>query len=116
MDINNLPKIEISSAKDFFELLPEKIKKEWLIEIETNFHFNISGENGGEFSVEVREGELFIYDDLYGEAKCVIQSKDIHFIKLLNGQMNPVMAILTGKLKVSNQEEIMKHARILGLL
>lgn len=116
MDLNNLPRVEISSAKEFFNLLPEKIKKEWLIDMETNFHFDIKGDNGGLFSVVVQEEIMEIHEELNGEPTCVIQAKDIHFIKLLNGQLNPVMALLTGKLKVSNQEEIMKHARVLGFI
>ncbi len=116
MSLKNFPKIEITSATDFFQILPDKVNEEWLVGIETLFHFHISGEKGGLFSVDVREGIMEIREELNGEPKCVIQAKDIHFIKLLNGEMNPVMALLTGRLKVSDQEEIMKHAQVLGLL
>ena len=35
---------------------------------------------------------------------------------LLNKDVNPMMALLTGKLKISNQGEMLKYAKIFGLM
>jgi len=34
--------------------------------------------------------------------------------KILKGELNPMMALLTGKLKISNQAEMLKFAKALG--
>ncbi|HFA48108.1 MAG TPA: SCP2 sterol-binding domain-containing protein [Bacteroidetes bacterium] len=104
------------SAKDFICSLPQQVKKEWLKGIDTNFHFDISGKTGGQFSVIAADEKLEVHEYFTGKPKCIISSKDVHFIKLLKGELNPVMALLTGKLKVSDQEEVIKHAKIFGLM
>ena len=36
------------------------------------------------------------------------------FIKLATGELNPMIAILTGKVKISNQGEMLRYAKYLG--
>jgi hypothetical protein len=97
MDYNKIPKITIESAKDFITTLPQSVPQEYLEDVDTNFHFDIAGEGGGQFSV-------------------IVKAKEENFIKLLRGELNPMMAVFSGKLKVSNPGEIMKYAKIFGFM
>jgi len=116
LDLNNLPKIDFQSPNDFFSNLHQLVDPEWIKGIDTNFHFVIQGVEKNCFSTIVADNELQVHESLIGEPKCVIEAKEKHFVQLLRGELNPVMALLTGKLKVSDQEEIIKHAKILGLM
>ncbi len=82
----------------------------------TSFQFNISGECGGEYTLCIDDGQLSWEKGLHGEAKCTIKASAESFEKLLTGKLNPMMAVLTGKLKISNQAEMLKYAKILGLM
>ena len=115
MDFSKVPKIEINNARDFITNLPQAVKKEWLKDIETNFHFDIDGDTGGQFTVLVKDEKMAVQEGFHGEPNCTISAKEKNFIKLLKGDLNPMMAVFTGKLKVSNPGEIMKYAKLFGL-
>ena len=57
-----------------------------------------------------------VINDLYMSHQ--IQSEVIglseDFKKIVKGELNPMMAILTGKMKIVNQIEMMKFAKLLG--
>jgi putative sterol carrier protein len=38
------------------------------------------------------------------------------FEKLISGSLNPMMAMMTGKLKISHPGEMLKYAKIFGLM
>jgi putative sterol carrier protein len=104
------------TAIDFLEKLPSKVQKDAIEGLETTFHFNLEGDGGGQITLALRNGELVTSSGLDGEADCVINSQASDFLKVVTGELNPMMAILTGKLKISNQGEMLKYAKIFGLM
>lgn len=104
------------TAKEFITTLPSKVPADSLDGIDTNFHFDISGEGGGQFSIIVNDGNLNVHESFVGEAKCKISGSYTNFEKLLKGDLNPMMAVLTGKIKISNQTELLKYAKLFGLM
>lgn len=117
MDYSKVPKISIENARDFINSLPQTVRPEWLENVDdTNFHFDIDGDGGGQFSVIVKDKKLEVHEQFVGEPKCKISAKEKNLIKLLRGEMNPMMAVFTGKLKISNTGEIMKYAKLFGIM
>ncbi len=112
----DIPKFDIDSPKDFLTTLPTRVKQEWLNGVDTNFHFDIEGNNGGQFSVKVANDKIEVKEGFVGEAKCKVIAHEKNFVALLKGDLNPMMAVFTGKLKVSNPGEIMKYAKLFGLM
>jgi putative sterol carrier protein len=84
--------------------------------VDTNFHFDIDGGSGGQFTIVVNEGSINVYERFEGEPKCKVTANQKNFIALLKGELNPMMAVFTGKLKVSNPGEIMKYAKLFGFM
>jgi putative sterol carrier protein len=106
----------MNSVKEFFDKLPEKVSPESIEGMETVFHFNFSGEENAVHTVKIKDQKLQINEGLEGEPECVISGKSESFLQVLNGQLNPMMALMTGKLKVSNTGAMMKYAKIFGVL
>ena len=104
------------TSRDFLYKLPSKVSPQAVEGQETTFHFILEGEGGGEFTVNVKDGIVNVTDGLAGEPACVIRSANENFVKLIHGELNPMMALLTGKVKISNQGEMLKYARIFGLM
>ncbi len=96
--------------------LSAKVSPSALEGLETVFHFDISGDTGGQYTITVADGNMKTEDGLIGDPKCVVRASDENFINLVKGDLNPMMAVLTGKVKISNQGEMMKYARIFGLM
>jgi len=115
MDINNL-RNSFTTPREFLLALPGNVPEKYLEGVETNFHFDIEGEGGGQYSVLVSENTLNVYEHFEGEPSCVIKAKEKNFMALLRGELNPMMAVFTGKVKISNPGEVMKYAKIFGLM
>lgn len=102
------------TSKEFLMNLPEKINSKSLEGMNAIFHFDLEGEGGGQVSISITNGEVKVADGFVGEPNCTIKATNDNFKKVLKGDLNPMMAILTGKLKISNQSEMMKFAKLLG--
>jgi putative sterol carrier protein len=96
--------------------LSAKVSPAALVGQETVFHFDINGDKGGQYTITVADGNIKTEDGFVGEPKCVVRASDENFINLVTGELNPMMAVLTGKVKISNQGEMMKYAKIFGLM
>lgn len=104
------------TSRDFLYALPSKVSPSAIEGLETIFHFDLEGNNGGQYTITVGEGKVNVTDSLTGEAKCVVRSTGDHFVSLATGELNPMMAVLTGKVKISNQGEMIRFAKIFGLM
>ncbi|WP_235295819.1 SCP2 sterol-binding domain-containing protein [Portibacter marinus] len=104
------------TAKEFLMDLPDKVAPEAIEGVNTRFHFILDAPDGQNITVGIENGEAFSKEGLEGEPTCVVKAKSDNMLKILKGDMNPMMAVLTGKLKISNQSEMMKYAKLFGLM
>lgn len=104
------------TAKEFLLNLPGKVTHQALEGINTKFHFDLLGDGGGQFTVAVADNALTTREGLEGEPACVVKATAEDFSRLLTGELNPMMAILSGRIKISNQGEMLKMAKLFGLL
>lgn len=108
----------MKGSKEILMGLPEKVNPAVLQGLSTVFHFVIKNDVGSDESltIVVEDGKCTAEEGLAGEPKCVVTASDENLGKLLRGQLNPMMALLTGKLKISNQAEMLRYAKIFGLM
>ena len=102
------------TAKEFILGLPQKVNEEAIKDVRTNFQFDIEG--SGQYTVEVSENGIEAKEGFHGEPKCKISAKEDNLLGILKGDINPMMAVLTGKIKISNQGEMLKYAKMFGLM
>ncbi len=104
------------TSREFIYALPDKVPAAAIEGLETKFHFDLEGDNGGQYTIIIADQKVDVTDGLQGEANCVIKAKGDDFVSLAKGDLNPMMAMLTGKLKISNQGEMLKYAKLFGLM
>lgn len=92
----------ILSLEDRF--LPEKVDED----LNILFHFDISGPDGGQFSVHIEDDTCKVSEGLHGEPKCVITCTDKVYADVELGRTNAQMAFMMGKIKISNIMAMMK--------
>ena len=61
---------------------------------------NLTGNDGGVFYVEVKDGRINIEPYEHNDRNCAITMDLTNFNKLIDGKLDPVLAFTTGKLKV----------------
>lgn len=109
--INNQNQEQMSDkpekAADIVRSLANRAKADKIAGVDTLFHFELEGPNGGHFTVEIKEGSCTVSDGHNGEAKCIVKAKDSDYEDVELGRSNPQMAVMMGKIKISNIGEMM---------
>ena len=101
-------------VKEFLFSLPSKVPPEAIEGMSTLFHFDIA--DAGAFTIKLEDGKMDVSEGLNGDATCKVTTSAESFSKLLSRELNPMMAMMTGKLKISNPGEMLKYAKMFGLM
>lgn len=96
------------TAREIIESLPGRFRADKATEIDTIFHFDISGDRGGQWTIAVVDQKIDLKEGLEGEAKCILKTTDSVYEDSELGRTNPQMAVMMGKIKISNIGEMMK--------
>lgn len=102
------------NLKDFFDNLPSKVNADAVAGMSSVFHFDIGPDT--QYTLSLKDGKLSVEQGLIGEPSCKVTSSKETLEGLLNKSINPMMAMMTGKIKISNPGEMMKYAKIFGLM
>ena len=107
----------VDSAKQVFdEYLPQRLKdKADLAEkINSTYKFDLTGDGGGKWVVDLTEGSGKITEG-DTDAACTITMTAPDFVDMMNGKLNAQMAFMSGKLKVAGDMGLaMKLQSLLG--
>lgn len=108
----------MASCKEIFEQkIPERIKNnpDKVKGIDAIYEFNITGDGGGIWSLDLTGGQQQVTTGSTGKARCTITMACDDFIQMVSGGLNPQMAFMGGKLKVAGDMGLaLKLGNILG--
>lgn len=103
------------TAKEFLYGLPDKVPSDAIKGHEVTFHFDFSSDGEGQFTISLANGQIGVSEGLSGDADCMVRGKGEDFVRVCTGDLNPMMAVMTGKLKISDAGLMMRYAKIFGL-
>jgi len=101
------------TINDYFEKLTTKINPADLEGVSTKINFDLKGK---EMHLVVKDGTLTANEGLADEAEVSITAKEEDLLSIIKGDTNPMMAMMMGKIKISNPAAMMKYAKLLGLM
>ncbi len=105
------------SAREIILSLPSRLKPGAAEGLDFYYHFIISGSRGGEFTVGITNNACHVTEGLQGnEPKCVIQTSDETYEEVEYGRTNAQMAVMFGKIKVSNIPSMLKFVEMFNRL
>lgn len=92
---------------DFFAEIKGKFMEADVSDIHEHlaYQFNIKGEAGGIFYVEVKDGVLHVEPYEYYDRDAMFTAKAETFLKIASGKLDPVAAVTLQKLKVEGNIE-----------
>ena len=107
------------AIKDILETqIPGRItaKPELATDINAVIHFNITGDGGGEWTLDCTKADDWVSAGKNGESKMTITCAAPDFEKIIAKQMNAQMAAMQGKLKFKPMDMglAMKLAKLMG--
>lgn len=98
--------------QDIVTSIPRRFRPEKAANQRLTFHFDISGEGGGTYTVTIAEGRCTLNEGLLGTPDCVIKSKADTYTQIELGKTNPQMALMMGKVKVSHLGNMLEFAKL----
>ncbi|SOE21168.1 SCP-2 sterol transfer family protein [Spirosomataceae bacterium TFI 002] len=101
------------TSKEFLERIPGKVDPTEYKDLNTALHFDLKTE---QYTISVVNGVAKLEEGLQGESEVTLKATESDFAKIAAGEMNPMTAMMFGKLKVSNPAAMMKYAKMLGLM
>lgn len=101
------------TAKEYLQGIVTKIKPEDMQDVSTNIHFELGEEK---YTIAINGGKAEFKEGLVGENELGMKASPENFLKVAKGDMNPMMAMMSGKLKIKNPGAMMKYAKMLGLM
>jgi putative sterol carrier protein len=90
----------VDSVQEYFETLPQRFVQSASAGVEAIFQFEISGDAGGTWHVIVKDEALEINAGEHQSPSARILSSDDNYLKICNGDMNGLRAVMTRKMRI----------------
>lgn len=101
--------MSFENCKQIFNELPNRFNPATAGDWKTTIQFNISGDKGGNFTVNIGDGKAEVTEGTSDKASATITTSDQTYIGIISGTVNPMTAFTLGQLKVSgNIGDVMK--------
>jgi putative sterol carrier protein len=92
------------TCRDFFCELEGRFKPEQAGSLEATFQFELLGEGGGQWHVEVSAGGCRVGEGRASNPSLTVTMAAQDFVDMINGRLSPQMAFLSGKLSISPRD------------
>lgn len=96
-----------------FKKMPAVLRADAASGLDVAFQFSISGEGGGEWYADIREGVCRVESGVHSNPSCTIRMDAGDFLAMMSGKLPAMQAFTSGKLKIEG--DIIK-AQLIGKL
>ena len=95
----------MSTPSEFFKQKNEQLaaNPDALSGIDAVYQFNLSGDDGGSWVIELTNESKQVREGESDGAQCTIAMTASDFMAMIGGSLNPNLAFMTGKLKVTGE-------------
>ena len=105
----------VEDVKEVFRLMKDEFDPDAVGDMDAVLKFDISGDNSGIWMTTITNGTIKIEEGDAGDATTTIMITDVDFLKLVNGELNPVTAFMQGLIKIDGDMSVaMKLQKLLG--
>jgi sterol carrier protein 2 len=109
--------MELKTPREFFDtVLQNRFKPDKAKGIDVTAQVNLTGPNGGDWTVIIREQKIEIKNGNHPLPKLTIGMTDADFVDLVNGKLSAQKAFFTGKIKFKGDIAIALRLRDAGFL
>jgi len=109
--------MEAKTPKEFFEkVLPNRFNKNKAAGINVTVQISITGPNGGDWIVLIKDQKLEVKEGTHPSPTLVISMTETDYMDTVNGRLSGEKAFLTGKLHFKGNIALALRLREVGFL
>ena len=104
------------SISELFNSMPGRFQADKAAGAEMGILFNLSGDDGGQYFVNINNGKLEVSEGApVATPNSTVNMSAEDFKAMSSGSLNPMMAFMTGKIKVDGDlNSVMKFQSLVG--
>jgi len=91
--------------------IADRFRPEKAASAQLRVQFLLSGRVERKYEVSIKDGQCSVSESLSPDPDCIVRTTAQHYIDLEKGTLNPQMALMTGKVKVSSIGAMMQFAK-----
>jgi putative sterol carrier protein len=92
-------KMAFNSAKEIFAGMPQAFDRSAAAGLDAVIQFNIEGDEGGDWYATIKDQTCAVSEGVHDNPTLSLRMTDKDWVALCKGDLNAVMAFMTGKLK-----------------
>jgi putative sterol carrier protein len=92
-------KMAFNSAKEIFSKMPEAFDRSAAAGLDAVIQFNIEGDEGGDWYAVIKDQTCAVSEGVHNSPTLSLRMTDKNWVALCKGELNAVMAFMSGKLK-----------------
>ena len=108
--------MNIKTPREFFEKLPSRFDPKKAAGVDALIQMNVSGPDGGEWTLIVKDQALQIKEGKDPSAQITIEVADNDFVDLINGKLSGFGAFMSGKIQFKGSLSLGMRLMNMGLL
>jgi putative sterol carrier protein len=90
----------MTTPAEIFAQMPAHVDASKIAGVNTTVVFDLSGDNGGQWTLNVADGKVAVTDGAQPGVAATIKMSAADYVAMTSGNLNPMMAFMSGKIKV----------------
>ena len=106
----------MATVAELFERMPGQFNADKAGDMDAVIVFDLSGDEGGQWTVAISDGACDITTGAADSPKATVRMDAGDYKDMITGKLNPMMAFMSGKVKVEGDlNTVMKFQQIFGM-
>lgn len=90
----------MATPADIFAGMCKRFKPDKAGDMNANVVFDLSGDDGGQWTVKINDGTCDVEKGATADPKATVHMNADDYVAMMTGNLNPMMAFMSGKVKV----------------
>jgi putative sterol carrier protein len=90
----------VNSVQEIFDHIDEGFEPDKAEGVDAIFQFDLTGPTGGKYWIQVANKQAQVHPGEHAAPTMVLTSAAEDYLAVVNGELNPMMAFMQGKIKV----------------
>jgi putative sterol carrier protein len=106
----------MADLQPIFNSMTERFQADKAGDLDMTIQFELSGDGGGQWYASIKDGAMDVIQGGVDDPQATLKMDADDFAQMSSGDLNPMMAFMSGKIKVDGDlNSVMKFQSLVGL-